>query len=77
MAFVRNALDVVEERPTTSKALSLVIGAGWSLRPERRVSFQLFGAQHAAALGDLQTAGGQVNDVLTNFWSAGIAVVLR
>lgn len=77
MAFVRNALDAVEERPTTSKALSLVIGAGWTLRPERRVSFQLFGAQHAAALGDMQTAGGQVNDVLTNFWSAGIAIVVR
>jgi len=77
MAFVRNALDGVEEQPATSKALSLVLGAGWMLRPERRVALQLFGAQHAAALGDLQTAGGQVNDVLTNSWSAGIAVVVR
>lgn len=77
MAFVRNALEGVEERPAISKALSLVVGAGWTLRPDRRVAYELFGTQHAAALGDLQTSGGQVNDVLTNFWSAGVAIVVH
>ena len=59
-----------------TEALSLVIGAGWALHQERHVSFDLFGAQHAAALGDLHTVGGQVQDVLTSFWSAGIAIVV-
>lgn len=77
MAFVRYALDPIEASPATAKALSLVLGTGWTWRREQRVAIQAFGSQHAAALGDLQTAAGQVNDVLTIFWSSGIAIVLR
>lgn len=77
MAFVRYALEPLEASPVTSKALSLVLGAGWSWRREQRVGIELFASQHAAALGDLQTAAGPVNDVLTNFWSSGVAIVLR
>ena len=54
MAFVRNWLDVTEASPVTSKPLSVVIGAGWTFRTEKRVGFQLFAAQRAAALGDLR-----------------------
>ncbi len=77
MAFVRNWIDVPEARPLTPKALSVVIGAGWTFRTEKRVGFQLFAAQHAAALGDLQRINGPLNDVLGNFWSAGAALVVR
>ena len=56
-----------------SKALSVVIGAGWAFRPAARVGLQLFGTQHAAALGDLQTSEGEVPDVMGNFWSLGAA----
>jgi hypothetical protein len=62
----------------TSKALSaVVVGGGWLLRPGARVAVEAFAAQHAAALGDLQTASGGVPDVIGNFWSVGVALVLR
>jgi hypothetical protein len=76
MAFVRNWVDVIGE-PINSKALSVVIGAGWEFRWTERFRLQLFGAQHAAALGDLQTGETKVNDVLANFWSVGAAIVIR
>jgi hypothetical protein len=59
------------------EALSVVIGTGWAFRPARRVGFQVFGAQHVAALGDLQTPDEDVEDVVGNFWSLGIAIVIR
>ena len=55
----------------------MVIGAGWAFRPAERVGFQVFGAQHVAALGDLQTAEEDVPDVVGNFWSLGVAIVIR
>jgi hypothetical protein len=77
MAFVRNWVDLLGSEAINSKALSVVIGAGWAFRPAARVGLQFFGAQHAAAIGDLQTADGQVNDVMGNFWSLGAGVVIR
>lgn len=80
LAFVRSALDEVDTnvaKGSTAKALSLVLGAGWTWRTHHHVAYQVFGAQHAAALGDLQTAGGTVDDVLTNFWSVGLGIALR
>ena len=46
-------------------------------RPQARIGLQVFGAQHAAALGDLQTGTGQVPDVIGNFWSLGGGIVIR
>ena len=40
MAFVRNWVDVPDASPISSKALSVVIGAGWVLRPARRFGLQ-------------------------------------
>jgi hypothetical protein len=77
MAFVRNWIDATGGEPINSKALSVVIGAGWAFRPTRRVGYELFASQHAAALGDLDTSGGSVPDVIGNFWSLGAAVVIR
>jgi hypothetical protein len=77
MAFVRNWVDATGPDPINSKALSLVIGAGWIFRPTSRVGLQLFGTQHAGAIGDLQTATGEVPDVMGNFWTLGAAVVFR
>ena len=37
----------------------------------------MLGAQHVAALGDFQTAGGTVENVVGNFWSVGAAIVIR
>jgi hypothetical protein len=77
MAFVRNWVDAIGPESINSKALSVVIGAGWAIRPAARVGLQLFGAQHVAALGDLQTPEEVVADVVGNFWSLGAAVVIR
>jgi hypothetical protein len=77
VAFVRNWVDALGPDSINQKALSVVIGTGWAFRPARRVGFQVFGAQHVAALGDLQTPDEDVEDVVGNFWSLGIAIVIR
>ncbi len=79
MAFVRNftfdAADSVP--PITSKALGLTYGAGWAFWREKRVGFELFGAQHMAALGDFVSGGVNNENVIANFWSLGAAIVIR
>jgi len=77
MAYVRNWVDAIGQNSINQKALSVVIGAGWAFRPAERVGFQVFGTQHAGALGDLQTSEGLIDDVMGNFWSIGVAVVIR
>jgi hypothetical protein len=77
MAFVRNWLDITRPDVINSKALSVVIGAGWAFRPAERVGLQLVGTQHVAALGDLESASGSIPDVMANFWSLGAAIVIR
>ncbi len=77
MAFVRNWVDAVGPDAINSKALSVVIGGGWILRPTARFGLQFFASQHAAALGDLQVATTNVPDVIANFWSIGMGVVIR
>ena len=77
MAFVNNWVDASGPDPIDSKALSLVIGAGWVFNPASRVGLQLFGTQHAGALGDLQSSEGPIPDVLGNFWTLGVGIVFR
>jgi hypothetical protein len=77
MAFVRNWVDATGPDAINSKALSVVIGAGWVFRPAGRLGLQVFGTQHATALGDLQTADGDIGDVMGNSWSIGAAIVIR
>ena len=77
MAYVRNWVDTISTESINSKALSLVIGAGWEFKPLQRFGFQVFGSQHVAAMGDLRTAGGDIPDVVGNFWSFGAAIVIR
>ena len=79
MVFVRNFVyDVTGNRPPiTSKALGLTYGAGWTFRHTERLGLQLFGAQHVAALGDFQTGGITIQNVVGNFWSVGAAIVIR
>jgi hypothetical protein len=38
---------------------------------------QLFGTQHVATLGDLETSQRRFENVVGNFWSIGAAVVFR
>ena len=79
MAFMRNWIygSVGGSPPFTSKALALTYGAGWTFRHTERVEHADFGAQHVAALGDLETSTGKVENVIANFWSVGATLVIR
>ena len=77
MAFVRNWVDTLSSDSFNEKALSVLIGAGWEFRPTARLGLQVFGTQHALALGDLQASEGPIPDVIGNRWSVGAAVVIR
>ena len=77
MAFVRNWVDALGPDSFNEKGLSVLIGAGWALRPAARLGLQVFVTQHAFALGDLQASQGLINDVIGNRWSVGAAVIIR
>ena len=73
--FIINSLHVV----TGASVLvtSLVLGTGWEWKVHGRFGVQVFGAQHVAALGDLQANDQTVENVMGNFWSLGTALVFR
>ena len=75
MAFVRSWLFA--GAPITQKALAVAIGGGWAFRRDKRLGFQIYGAQHVAALGDFELRDGTLENGMGNFWSLGAAVVLR
>jgi hypothetical protein len=79
MAFVRNWIVTTETGSESfiSKAFALEIGGGWEWRLAPRLGTQIFGAQHAAALGDLMTSTSKVENVMGNFWSVGAAIVIH
>jgi hypothetical protein len=77
MAFVRNWVDVLGSDSYNEKGLSVIIGAGWAFQPAARVGVQVFGMQHAIALGDLQASDSLIPDVVGNRWSLGAAIVIR
>lgn len=80
MALIRNWVDVIGPAAENSKALSVVIGGGWEFRPTPRLGMQLLASQHVSAIGDLTTGDPtvpEVPDVVGNFWSLGVAIVIR
>jgi hypothetical protein len=78
MAFVRNwVVDTNTSTSFTSKAFALEVGAGWEWRFARRLGTQVFGSQHVATLGDLETGTTRVENVVGNFWSIGGGIVIR
>jgi len=77
MALIRNWVDAFGANAFNSKALSVVIGAGWAFRPADRIGLQLFGTQHASAIGDFETVAATVQDVVGNYWSLGASIIIR
>lgn len=79
MAFVRNWVVTTNDasQTFTSKAFALEIGGGWEWRFARRLGTQVFGSQHVATLGDLETGTTRVENVVGNFWSVGAGIVIR
>jgi hypothetical protein len=77
MAFVRNWIDVLGSDSFNEKALSVIVGAGWVVRPAARFGLQFFATQHAVAMGDLQSSEGLIPDVIGNRWSIGAGLIIR
>ena len=64
--------------PYTTNGLGVTWGLGWVFRRERRVTVQAVFSQHIAALGALNARDGvTVNNVVGNFWTSGVAIVIR
>jgi hypothetical protein len=64
--------------PYSTNALGIAYGIGWIFRPERRVTLQANFSHHIAALGELSTVSGEtVQNVVGNYWTSGMAVVIR
>lgn len=77
---VRTQLHLRRERHAStcpSKGLGLTYGVGWTVRHTNRLGVQVFGAQHVVALGDFQTGGTTIENVVGNYWSVGAALVIR
>jgi len=78
IGVIRNNVTINEQTDEfLTKALALGIGAGWEWRLSRRFGAQVYGAQYAAAAGDILVSAGTANNVMVNYWSAGGAIVIR
>jgi hypothetical protein len=78
IAFIRNSITINEQSGEfLTKALAVGIGAGWEWRLRGRFGAQVYGAQYAAAAGDILINAGTANNVMVNYWSAGGAIVIR
>jgi hypothetical protein len=79
MAFMTNWLKALDDQepPVRSKAFALELGAGWEWTLHGRFGGQVWGTQHAAALGDLQLSDQVIQNVMGNFWSVGAGIVIR
>ena len=78
IAFIRNSVTINEQSGDfLTKALSVAIGGGWEWRFTRRFGAEVYGAQYAAAAGDILVSAGTANNVMVNYWSVGGAVVIR
>ena len=64
--------------PYTTNALALTYGAGWMFKPYRRFTLQASATHRVVALGALTTEGGTtVANVVGNYWTAGLGVIIR
>ena len=64
--------------PYTTNALAVAFGVGWEFKATPRWGVQVHGMQHVAALGELTTTtGASVKNVVGNYWTVGVAVVIR
>lgn len=64
--------------PYSTNAMGVSYGIGWIFRRERRVTVQAAFSQHVAALGQVTLAGGEtLKNVVGNYWTSGLAIVIR
>jgi hypothetical protein len=64
--------------PYTTNALGIVYGVGWEFAKHRRWNLQAHAMHHVAALGELTTVSGDsIKNVVGNYWTVGVAFVIR
>jgi hypothetical protein len=64
--------------PYSTNALGVTWGLGWIFKAERRYTVQASFSQHIAALGELSTVTGTtIKNVVANYWTSGLAIVIR
>jgi len=81
VGFVGNGLHTLWQPdlkpPYTTNALAVVLGIGWEFLRDDRVTFQILTTQHVAALGELTTEHGSIQNVVGNYWLVGGMLVIR
>ena len=64
--------------PYTTNAIGVAFGVGWEHRFNRRWGVEAHAMQHIAGLGELTTSSGEViRNVVGNFWTVGVGIVIR
>jgi len=66
------------EPPYTTNALGLVYGAGWTFKVKNRWALQAHAMHYVASLGELALPNGTtMTNVVGNYWTVGMAIVVR
>jgi hypothetical protein len=64
--------------PYTTNALALVYGTGWTFKVKNRWAVQAHATHYVASLGELtRTDGTTMTNVVGNYWTIGMAIVVR
>jgi hypothetical protein len=75
---IYNPIGPALDFPYSTNALGIAYGAGWVFKPHRCWTVQVQGTHHVAAIGELTTTDGStIRNVIGNYWTAGVAIVLR
>jgi hypothetical protein len=81
VGFVGNGLYNLTQRdmkpPYTTNALGVALGIGWEFLRDDRLTFQILATQHVAAIGELTTEHGSIQNVVGNYWLVGGMLVIR
>ncbi len=77
-SYARSGFEIGEVAGTTDKlGLGLRFGAGWDFRVGRMVSISPFLGIHIAALGDTESRGGTLRNLLSSSRQVGVGVTVH
>ncbi len=77
-SYARSGFEVADVTGTTDKlGLGLRFGAGWDFRVRRMLSISPFLGIHIAALGDTESRGGTLRNLLSASRQVGVGVTVH
>lgn len=66
------------EPPYTTNALGFVYGAGWTFKVKDRWALQAHATHYIASLGEITMVDGTtLKNMIGNYWTVGLAIVVR